>query len=88
MNLQFIQLQILRPMEIKTPIKHHMIESMDDLVKIANMIKENTNEQDKEDDDKNKRDITYIVHKYDDKKIYYGICIPNISLKSNIKHQE
>jgi hypothetical protein len=50
--------------EDKTPIKHHMIESVDDLVKIAKMIQEQDTEED--DDDKNKRNITYIVHKYDD----------------------
>ena len=51
--------------EDKTPIKHHMIESIDDLVEISEMIKEHVNEEDK-DDEKKKSDITYIVHKYDD----------------------
>jgi hypothetical protein len=46
--------------EDKTPIKHHMIESIDDLVKIAKMIK-NESEEDEDDNKKKKRNITYIV---------------------------
>jgi hypothetical protein len=43
--------------EDKTPIKHHMIESIDDLLKIAKMIKEQDTEE--EEDEREKKHHLY-----------------------------
>ena len=59
--------------EERKPAKHFMIETVDDILKVINVIKEapatqtpSEEEKPKDDEEQEKKEITYLVHKYDD----------------------
>ena len=54
--------------ENRTPAKHFMIDSIDDILNVINVIKEVATEEEEpqEEDEDEKKETTYLVHKYDD----------------------
>ena len=52
--------------EKRKPVKHFMIDSIDDILNVIDVIKEVPTEEEPQEDEDEKKEITYLVHKYDD----------------------